>query len=719
MNNRGLIPAGVALAIVALSACGGGGAGGSKGTVPGPSTTPTPVPSTAPQVTPTPAAVGSYAFHIISLVAGVSTTSVGLFPVANPTLPAGQTLGAPAANAVITYPDGSSQIANANGFFQAAASSYVQSHAQVIETNPLSIPYVRVSDATGAAQPGGANVVAVSASVPSNRIVGLTVAPAGSEIFANGSVLLIAQGTSVDDLVATPGSSIHWSDTANGTFTQVGPDSTQQIFTPSANTNTTTVDTVVATMSAPGVAKPYSASAQVTILPTSQAATVSGTVSGSPLNASADFILDDSPHLFPSYNFLGLTDVNGNYSVTLPANQQFAAAILSPSNVSQSFIAAMINGANSYTSGNAGSSSAGVSLVPQTTSEDDSRDDASNAAPDPIVSVRDAWQAAMLLAPAPWWADSGVLGLVGGSTVTQAPAVVGSGLLADWCYQWTTSSGTASLTLVENTATSCASSSSSGNIAYVITPQGVAGTFSYVEYRSISGGYLLGTTLAPGQNAVLVATGQWTQTLNQTGGAISSDNATITQTLFGPTSQIATNGLSSATFTYAYTLSGSNATVTIGNLAWTDPMTSLPLGSASSIVLARTASASSCVGSAAPCYSATGTINRTYGVATGPVQVAYSLTDGLNGDGSSNIILALANAHSYTSLPIASALQRSAGSCVVCASDLGVLFDTDGSSQIGSYSVDAQQFVTYQLLGTSEAQGGAVGAPIGVRVFGL
>ncbi len=205
MNNRSLSPAGFALAIVVLCSCGGGGASGSKGTVPNPSVTPTPVSSTIPQATPTPAAVGSYAFHIISLVAGVSTTSVGVFPVANPTLPAGQTLGSPAANAVVTYPDGTSQVANANGFFQAAASSYVQSHAQVIQTNPLSIPYVRVSDATGAAQPGGANVVAVSASAPSNRIVGLTVAPAGSEIFASGSVLLIAQGTSVDDLVAAPG----------------------------------------------------------------------------------------------------------------------------------------------------------------------------------------------------------------------------------------------------------------------------------------------------------------------------------------------------------------------------------------------------------------------------------------------------------------------------------------------------------------------------------
>ncbi len=457
----------------------------------------------------------------------------------------------------------------------------------------------------------------------------------------------------------------------------------------------------------------------MTILPTSEAAKVSGTVSGSPANASADFILNDSPHLFPSYNFLGLTDASGNYTVTLPSNQQFAAAILSPSNTSQSFIAATINGANSYTSGSAGSLSAGVSLVPQMTSEDDTRDDASNAAPDPIVSVRDAWQAAMLLAPAPWWADSGVLGLFGGSSVTQSPAVVGSGLLADWCYQWTTSSGTASLTLVENTTTSCTSSTAPGNLAYVITPQGVTGTFSYVEYRSLSGAYAIGSTLAPAQNAVLVATGQWTQSVNGTGGVISSDNATVTQTLFGPASQVATSGLSTATFSYAYSTSGSNATVSIGNLAWVDPMTSIPLGSSSSIVLGRTAQASSCVGAGAPCYNATGTINRTYGLATGPVQVAYNLTDGINGDGSSDTILALTNAHAYTSFPIATATQRSAGSCVVCASSLGLLFDTDGNSQIGSYTVDAQQFVTYDLLGTSEGQGGSTGTPIGTRIFGL
>ncbi|MHB8461686.1 MAG: hypothetical protein ACYDA1_03470 [Vulcanimicrobiaceae bacterium] len=711
--------AGVLLALIAMSGCGGGGGSSSGNSLPKPSATPTPTSTNAPLPTASPAAPGSYTVHIISLVAGVSTTSVGVFPVANPSLPAGQTLGSPAANAVITYPDGTSQVAGANGFFQAAASSYVQSHAQVIQTNPSTIPYVRVSDATGSAQPGSANVVAVSASASSNRIVGITVAPAGSEIFATSSLLLVAQGTSVDDLVAAPGSTITWSDTAGGTFTPVGSDTTQQIFMPPASANsgtTTTTDTITASMTAPGAAKPYTATAQIAILPTSQAATVSGTVSGSIANASADFILNDTSHLFPSYNFLGLADANGNYSVTLPANQQFAAAILAPGNTSQSFIAATINGSNSYQSGSAASSSTGIDLAPLTTSEDDTRDDASYAAPDPIVSVRDAWQAAMLLTPAPWWADSGVLGVLGASsTTTQAPAAVGSGLLADWCYQWTTSGGSTSLALIENTTASCASTVAPGNVGYVITPQGALGTFSYVEYRSISGAYTIGSSLAPANNAVLVATGQWTQTLAQSGSVVTSDTANVTQTLFGPTSHIASSGLSQAAFTYNF----ANAAVSIGNLTWIDPVSSLPLGSSTSLLLASTATPSSCVGSSQPCYSVTGTINRTYGLATGPVQVPYTLTDTMNGDGSSTTTLVVANGQAHTIFPIAAATQRAAGSCVVCTPNVGLLFDTDGNSQIGSYTVDAQQYVTYQLLGTSEGQGGTIGTMIGTRIFGL
>lgn len=680
----------VTLACALLAGCGGGGATAPAGA--------------GPVSTPAPHTLTTMAFHIIG---PASVHAVVIARAGTPiSVPPGFQLAGPVVDGVLTYPDGSTQTTDSNGLFSPADSSYVQLHSATLQTSAVTQPSVKVSSPAGAL--GTTNVLSFAApsSVP---LAGVTLVPNAAKVFSGEIVVLSAVGTDTDDRI-TPldGMGVKWSSAAGATIAPIAGTAQALYVAPSGAALN---DIVTATVQVPGDSAVYSATTHVETIPAAQGYRISGTMtdaSGAALsNASAVFLADDAPRVYPSFDFYAQGDAKGAYTRLLPPNQTFGLAVLSPGALS-----AVLAGtsANELQTGSAGMGGIG-NLVASSTEFDDSKDDAKNAFPDPIVSVRDGWFAQELMRPYPFWADSGVLAVLAAAPTVNAPAApVGSGLFSQWCYQWQSRSGVEVLTIIENTGTSC---SSGGNEAFEITPQAASGSYAFSEYRSTSGAYPLNGTLSASANALNVASGSWQQTLSGTPAAPLGDSAAVQISLFGPASSGAS--IAQLAFTYGYAPSGTSATMHVDSAQLSDSAAGITLANASGAAL-RSMDATACAGAAAACYSGSATISRQY---PGSATRTYQAQTVVSGDGSMSFTVASTNAGDASAivLPVAAAQTRAAGSCVVCASAAGALFDLDGKTRLGSFSVSAAQGVAFNLLDTAEGE--APGQPIDALAFAL
>ena len=705
---------------LSLAACGGGGASA-------PPSGPSAAPSGAPSATATPAAlptpiaspVSTYVFHIVTLT---STSGLAAYNTTTPALPTGTTLGSPVPNAILTYPDGSTQTADASGTLLASASSYATTHALVVQTSGGTAPFVRLADPLSASS-GGGTLSASTTSGQSARFAGITVAPNGDELFSGQNVTLVAQATTLDDLVTVPSGSVtHWSSSVNASILPTDATGTQVVYVaPSVNVLTT--DIVTATFTPPGSSLVFSAQSYVTILPTANAVSVSGTVTGATGNLAADFFADDAIHVFPSYNFFTSVGNTGTYSnLLLPPNQEFFASILATSSGVTTASPASVNGnGQAFSSGS--SSTAVADLAPLGQPFGDARDDAKNAPPDPIVSTRDAWEFTQVFASQPFWADSGILSILAAPpNLNAGPTIVGTGILADWCYQWTLTNGVTSLAIIENTSASC-SNSTSGTTGYLVTPQSVSNSYTFTEFRHVTGGYAVNAALTPSSGSVQVLTGSWSQALTQNGGAISGDTASVTISLLGPISQAAGNlAQEQVGFAYSYSVSNGVATTVLSNVAMIDPTNNLPLASAQTIAFTPQGSAGACAGLPRACYSFAGTVTRIFNLSSGAQTQAFAINGVLNGDGSLALTMSTTGTGSdlaATFLPIGSASTRAQGSCVVCLAQPGSSLDQNGSSQVGQLTVSSSGIATFSQLATQEGPDAPSPTIVGVRIFGL
>ncbi len=696
---RALLAAFALAAIVPLGACSGGGA--ASGSAAGPAQ-----PSASPAVAPTPTAVGTQAFHIVIESSGMST--IALAPSGtSPVLPPGFLAGSPVANAAVTYPDGSVQYADGSGVFRAAASSYAAKYAATLQTSAAAQPFVKVSDPQGGAIAGGANVLVYASGNATPRLGGVALLPTAALLFPGTTLTLVAAGTGVDDLVSSLGNAqISWQ-SANGATIVPLPGTNQATYLAPALPagSQPSIDTVTVTVNAPGVTVPYTATTQVQTIAAGGAFTATGTIAapyGLLAGGTAAFIASDRPRLFPSFNFFALADAKGAYSALLPPNMDFNLGIGTPGGTANISPATLTpGGGSSFTSGAAGATGVANLLLNNSGELDDSKDDAKNAYPDPVVSVRDAWLAREVTRPYPFWADAGVLGVLNAGPVAGSMKPIGSGLFAQWCYQWQNANGTNVLAVVENADGSC---SAPGNDAFDITPLATSGTYAFTEYRALSGGYALSGTVSASSNALLVASGSWQQNLTNSGGAPASDLASVQIAFYGPVSQTLGSPVGQLAFQYTYSASGTSASVQLGSIVFSDPLTGLTLATGSA-ALTRSGATSSCVGTASPsCYAGTASLVRQYAIVGTAATRSYNTQDVIYGDGSEMHTVTSSNAGdaSYVTIPVASALARAQGSCVVCGSKLGALYDSDGQTQIGAYTVSASQAVGFSLLNTSE-----------------
>ncbi len=696
---RALIAAFALAAVVPLGACSGGGASGSAVGPAQPSASPPAAP------TPTPAAVGTQAFHIVIESSGMST--VALAPSGTtPVLPPGFLVGSPVANAAVTYPDGSVQYADGAGVFRPAVSSYAAKYAATLQTSAAAQPFVKVSDPQGGAIAGGANVLVYASANATPRLGGVALLPTAALLFSGSTLTLVAAGTDVDDLVASLGNAqISWQ-SANGATIVPLPGTNQATYLAPALPpgSQSSLDTVTVTVNAPGVAVPYTATTQVQTIATGGAFTATGTI-GAPYGllsgGTAAFIASDRPRLFPSFNFFALADAKGAYSVLLPPNMDFNLGIGTPGSAANISPATLTpGGGSSFTSGAAGASGVANLLLGSSGELDDSKDDAKNAYPDPVVSVRDAWLAREVTRPYPFWADAGVLGVLNAGPASGSMKPIGSGLFAQWCYQWQSNNGTNVLAVVENADGSC---TAPGNDAFDITPQAASGAYAFTEYRALSGGYALSGTVAASSNALLVASGSWQQSLTSSGGGVTGDVASVGIAFYGPVSQTLGAPVGQLAFQYTYSASGNSASVQLGSIALSDPVTGLSLATGSA-ALTRSAATSTCVGTNSSCYAGTASLVRNYAIVGTAATRSYNAQDVIYGDGSEmhTVTSATGRDASYVTIPVASALARAQGSCVICSSKLGALYDSDGQTQIGAYTVSASQAVGLSLLNTSE-----------------
>lgn len=700
---------------VAVAGCGGGGGGGNG--MPGPSATPT----------PPPALRNSQVFYIITLSSQRQTEVVpaGSAPVP----PAGGSVGGPVPGAVITYPDGTTQTADQNGIFNPAVSPYVQSNLALIATSPVTQPHIKASTPSGDALGSSAYVAGYgSVTAPTGEpIAGAFLLPTATELFAGGQAVLHAEGTDIEDLVASLAQdTITWTSADGATVTPI-PGTADAVYNaPSVSGASVLSDVVTATVRVPNSPVPFTATAQVTVLGPGAGYTVSGTLataSGSAIpGGTALFVQDDRPRIFPSFNWFALAGANGAYQGLIPANTDFGTAIGAPAasapGGAANFLPALVNltGEPDFTSLAAGQAGTVNLTISGSTGLDDKHDDASAAYPPPIAQTRDAWYATIALAqPYPYDADSGLQPLL---TVPStfpspaAPALVGSGLFARWCYQWTDANGTPELVVVDNaSASSC---SQPGDTAFAITPQTQPGSYAFVQYVLPKGAYALAAPLDPAPSgAMLLAGGTWN-------GPASATNVQLA--FYDPLDQVPAAPLYTQAFQYAYASSGGLATVTITNSKLIDPLTGHLLQSIPSATVSQIAplgGPGGCVqGSTQPalCYHGTATLTHYEYTPAGTLAQNFTVDAQYYGDGSATRSFGSASAtdRSEVLMPFASDAARTAGSCFVCNAG-GSFIDTDGRTQIGAFSIATGGVVTFDLLNTGE--GGAPGSPVDALSF--
>lgn len=705
----------------ALGACSGGGAGTAGPPTPGPSGT------AIPKVKPTPTAPGLVIQGHIFV--GIGKKHAELVPQGSQAfIPAGATDAGAVAGAIIIYPDGSKQIADANGYFAPSQSSYAISHKNLLASSAQAQPQIILIDPTGQAAPlyatvpaygsaaglisqsaqrspsitRGAQFVAKAVGMSTN-LAGITILPQQASMLSTDLLYVSVLGTDANNnVVDLSGSTITWS--ANSGTVAPFTDPTAAYYVPPAIGSGGTSDSVNVAVALNGDPNNvFYASFPVSVISPASAVTLTGTVNAAATpvpNALAVFAEAGPSQLFAPTLWLAQADSSGNYSAQVPAQVKLSLGAgvdvpYSPSGSYGVFLAQQPNGTNSYTSGLAGSSASGLNLMLDPSGIPFSFTSAydNGSVPAYVAFIRNAWYGAYeALIERIFEADSGIQPLLANAPASVSnpatPAPVGAGQFARWCYQWQNVGGAVSLVIAENTDRSC---TQPGNDAYIVTPSG-GGSYSYVRYAS-NAVYSLSGTMDVITNSVIVEAGTWSQaTTMDSSGNITSDTVTVNGGYYDVNNQIVGSPVYSESLSYQYTL-GSNglANETFSN----DTRVSNFTGTTISVLNAQATQTSAFTpsgcfsGGAVQCFSITGSEQADVD-GSGMLDGSFSINDAFNGDGSGQLVFQNTTSGNASKivLPLAQGALGNSQSCMVCASNLGQLYDVDGVTDLGTIQID-------------------------------
>ena len=727
-------------AVVLATGCGGGGG--------------SPRAATGPAPSPLPTGGSTYQGHIV--VEFGNTRHTEIVPAGSaPVLGQGETDGGPIARAIVIYPDGSKQVADANGYFTPYQSAYGTKNQALLHGNAQAQPQVILVDPAGSARATTGVVEAyrtaqslvktrtsqsvrrgfatrMSAATSPTNLAGVTLLPAYASMISTGVLNLDIEGTDAsNNIVSLEGANMTWSSALGA---QVIPFNNAQsaYYYPPALSNGSTVDTVtVAVQVGSDPNNVFYASTQVNVVGPGSTATVSGSVTANATpvpQALAVFAEPGPSQLFAPSLWLAQTDASGNYSVQLPAQRTYALGVglpdaYSPTGSYGAFVAQQQNGSSSFSSGTAGAAqnanlSAESGPIPFSFASPYDL----GSVPSYVPFVRNAWYATYgTILRRVFEADSGIEPLLASPPASLPspanPAPVGGGQFANWCYQWQSIGGATSLVLIENTGATC---SQPGNDAFVVTPNGNE-NYSYVKYASNTT-YPITGTVDVVTNSLLVESGSWAQTLSRNAsGAISSDTATVSGQFYDVNNQSLGYPVYNESLQYGYTL-GSNGYATsqftndTRTSAWDNTVVSsenatetqtAPLG------------ASGCQnGGATACYVVTGTVNADT-TGSGVLDGSYAINDTFDGDGSAQLSFQSTKTGDASKivLPIVADAYGNAHGCIVCGASLGQLFDTDGATLIGTIGIDATHLVRVVIYDTQP--GSATLGPDAIDALGF
>lgn len=696
-----------ALVAGALVACSGSSATtGGVGSRSGPGPQPTGA-STAPPFT-------SQVHFFISLgsTRGIVVSQAGA------ALPTGFTDKGPVANAVVTYPDGSTQIADANGNFTASMSSYAQAHEATLERDTEAQPAIKVQDPARGTPATVATILGYAGSQTSATIAGVRTLPLASELFSGDTMLLSIEPVDTVGLPANLGqANVVWN-ASSGTIAPIVGTNAAIYTAPSVSS--TTLDTVTVSVRTSTTAIALASTSAIMTLPRSAGFSVGGNIAGFAGSAGAGdvalFTLKSAPRVSGSYNFFGLADANGTYRAIVPATTDFttsigAVGIAAPGGAGSFF------GVGGFTSGSAGSGGTLNLAFSGTASPfEDLKDEAEVAIAPPISQIRDAFAAGSTASVLqPWATDSGlypILAAIPTSFPSPAtPTAVSSGLFTGWCYQWLNANAP-TLIVVENAGASC---SSPGNLALAIVP-GAPNAYGFRRYAAPNG-YGLPLDPTQGGAARLLAAGSWTHVASDA----DNDRASVTIEAYGPLATQLGAPIARETLDYTFARSSGTATSSVAN----DVVTDVPSGRvvATGSFTARQKApldVSGCFGSSqpTPCYESSGTIVRSLPTSVGIVQRTLAVATSFAGDGSDRRVIATQSPSSDRSridVSLAARAVRVVGSCLVCAT--GALSDEDGSTALGTLTIDSSGVANLTILDTVPS--GVPGKPFVVVTFAI
>lgn len=727
VNIRSITLKALACATVALlAACGGGGSGAPRSTA-----------GTSP--TPPPTGGSSYQGHIVVEFGNGRHTEI--VPAGGaPALGPGESDGGPIPRGVVIYPDGSKQVADANGIFTPYLSSYGTKNQALLQANAQAQPQVIIVDPRGTARATTGIVEAytrahalvrartsnaihpafatkMSTVVTPTNLAGVTLLPAYASMLSTGIQNLDVEGTdSSNNVVSLSGATISWNSTLGAQVIPFNNAQSAYYFPPSLASGST-IDTVsVAVQVGNDPNNVFYASTQINVLGPGSTATAQGivTANATPVPQALAVFAEPGPsQLFSPSLWLAQTDANGNYSVQLPAQRTFALGAglpdaYSPSGSYDVFVAQQPNGATSFTSGAVGTTTQPVNLL--TTSASIPFSFASpydmGSVPSYVPFVRNAWYATYgTILRRIFEADSGVQPLLASAPTTLPypanPAPVGAGQFGAWCYQWQSIGGSPSLVLIENTAATC---SQPGNDAFVVTPTG-NNAYSYVKYASNTT-YPIAGTVDVITNSLLVESGTWSQTTSSnSSGAITNDTATVSGQFYDVNNQTLGSPVYNETLQYNYSL-GANGLATsqftndTRTSAWDATTVSVENATQSQVAPLGSSGCQAGAGTAA-CYTVSGTVNvDTTG--SGVLDGSYAITDTFNGNGSAQLAFQSTKTgdSSKIVLPVTSDAYGNAHGCIVCTNNLGQLYDTDGVTYLGTIAIDSAHLVRVTIYDT-------------------
>lgn len=704
------------LVTLALAGCGGGGGRNSGGPIQ--SAPPPPPPSSTGRFYQVHFVVGFSGRRGLEIVPGNGNNQA--------VLARGAKDGGPVSGARITYPDNSDQYADASGTFLPSASAYALKNQRLLQTNPNAQPLVIASDPSGKAQPSTARVaayasapVAVASVVRSkksgalgaiNNLAGVSLLQATSSIFSSDLLDLDVQGSDVhDNVVDLSTANISYSSSAGGTVVPIAG-TTEAYYLPPDVASGSITDAITVTVTVPSTSTQFTATNSVVVVAASGAVNAGGivqTADGRAMPGAVALFAQLSKYFQPNY-WLAATDDTGTYAAQIPGNQIFnlvlgVPATFSPSGSFDYYVASSdaAGTATSFTSGITANSTLNLFLPPAApffTNEP------SSSLPSYVGFVRDAWYNTVDASSLRIFeAGSGIQPLLATVPVTfpspASPAPIGAGQLANWCYQWQQLGGAPTLVVVEASG-GC---TQPGNEAFTIVPA-AANTFDYVKYVSNTA-FSLASPLDVTTNTQLAESGSWQQQL--TGMPVSSDIASVSAQLYDTANQTLGSPVYNEALQYSYTVdAGGRSTEQFTN----DTRTSAGDGTLVAIYNAtktQTDDLANCRNTAAPCFALSGTVAESFDPSSGTFSQNYTLNSVINGDGSATLAYQSTADASKVIIPLAPAAQaNSAPYDIVNSATPGRVYDTDGTSQIGSFTVNNARLVKFLEL--DPANGGGV-----------